>query len=815
MKSTIIKIFSIVLFALAGLSTAFAQPSKTSSKITGALTDEKGKPMDFATVTLLKAADSSVVKGTLSNENGAYVFDHVGNGTYIIKATVVGYEKAVSPAFSVDGSDAVTVPQLKMQQASHNLNSVTVTSTKPLIERKVDRTVMNVENSVVAAGNNALEILERAPGVSVDKDDNISLKGKQGVTVMINDKLTYLTSAQLATLLRSTDGTTIQSIEIITNPSAKYDASGNSGIINIKLKKNKQAGTNGSVTVGLGKGKYGRDNSTIQLNHKVGDVNIFGSFSHDDNKRFQDIGLKRIVTDTAGHQTFFNQYTGMPQSRHNNSYRLGTDINTSSKNTLGFVVNGYFNSENDSNDNRTYIGPNFTQVDSSLRTVTSIRQTYHSFAANLNDTYKIDTAGQQISADVDYSKFKNNTTAQYVTDFFLANGSLQHPQAYLGNLTPSNIEIKTAKADYTNPLSKTLKMEAGLKFSDVKTDNDLREKLAATDAYQSTNHFMYDEKISAGYLNFNKDYKGTSVQLGVRAEYTSSNATGDSSNIVQRINRHYLNLFPSVFVNHTFNDKNEMSFSYSRRIDRPQYDNLNPFVYRLDPYTYQKGNPYLKPQYTNNFELNYTYNKNITLTLGYSRTTDVMTEVPGTDPATKVAFVSQQNLQVQNSYNANLYSSYTITKWWTGDINATAFYLGFKSNGLEGGNLNKGQFAYQLRATETFTPIKGYRLEITPNYQSALTYGLFSVHPQYATDAGISHSFANKKANIKFSVSDIFNTRRNDVTTKYQNIDLDIRQKRDSQVARLTFTYNFGNSKIKARQHQTGADDEKGRVKGN
>ncbi|MCO5950954.1 TonB-dependent receptor domain-containing protein [Mucilaginibacter flavidus] len=815
MKSIFIKLLAIILLTTAGIAT-YAQPSKSSSaKITGTLLDDKNKPMDFATVSLLKATDSSVVKGTLSNDAGAYAFDRVANGTYIIKVTVVGYQKTTSQPFTVADGATVTVPQLIMQQVSHALNAVTVTSTKPLIERKVDRTVMNVENSVLAAGNSALEILERAPGVSVDKDDNISLKGKQGVTVMINDKLTYLTSAQLATLLRSTDGTTIQSIEIITNPSAKYDAAGNSGIINIKLKKNKQSGTNGSVTVGVGKGKYGRDNSTIQLNHKVGEVNIFGSFSHDDNKRMQDIGLKRIVTDTAGHQTYFNQYTAMPQSRHNNSYRLGADFNTSSKNTLGFVVNGYFNSENDSNDNRTNIGRNFTQVDSSLRTVTSIKQTFHSFAANLNDTYKIDTAGQQISADLDYSKFTNNSTAQYVTNFFLADGNPQHPQAFLGNLTPSTIEIKTAKVDYSKPLGKSLKMEAGAKFSDVKTDNDLMEKLAAGDSYQSTNHFMYDEKIDAGYLNFNKDFKGTSVQLGLRGEYTRSNATGDSSNIVQHIARNYFNLFPSVFVNHTFNDKNELSFSYSRRIDRPQYDNLNPFVYRLDPYTYQKGNPYLKPQYTNNFELNYTYNKNTTLTLGYNRTTDVMTEVPGTDPATKVAFVTQQNLQVQNGYNANLYSSYTITKWWTGDVNLTAFYLGFKSKGLEGGNLDKGQFAYQFRATETFTPIKGYRFELTPNYQSALTYGLFSVHPQYSVDAGVSHSFADKKANIKFSVSDIFNTRRNDVTSKYQSIDLDIRQKRDSQVARLTFTYNFGNSKIKARQHQSGADDEKGRVKGN
>ena len=196
-----------------------------------------------------------------------------------------------------------------MQPNSHSLNTVSITAAKPLIEHKIDRTVMNVENSVLAAGNSAMDILERAPGVSVDKDDNISLKGKQGVTVMINDKLTYLTAAQLATLLRSTDGNTIQSIEIITNPSAKYDAAGNSGIINIKLKKNKQTGTNGSVTLGAGYGAYWKDNETLQLNHKEGNLNVFGTFSHNDNKRIQDIDIKRIITDTAGNRTYFNQFS--------------------------------------------------------------------------------------------------------------------------------------------------------------------------------------------------------------------------------------------------------------------------------------------------------------------------------------------------------------------------------------------------------------------------------------------------------------------------------------------------------------------------
>jgi len=814
MKPTIRKIYYTLLLLILSAGFTIAQTSQPAN-VSGELLDEQGKPMPYATASLLNAQDSSIVKGVITNENGVYTFDHIKTGKYIIKASNVGYEKVVSqPIVVADNASNITVPRLKMQPNNRSLSTVSITASKPLIERKVDRVVMNVENSVLAAGNSAMDILERAPGVTVDKDDNISLKGKQGVTVMLNDKLTYLTSAQLATLLRSTDGNTIQSIEIISNPSAKYDASGNSGIINIKLKKNKQTGTNGSLTAGTGYGAFWKDNSTLQLNHKEGNLNVFGSFSHNDNKRIQDIGIKRVITDGTGAVTYFRQTSPFTESDHNNSYRLGADYDLSSKNTIGFVINGYFNSEQDGIDNRTYIGPNFTQVDSSLRTVSGVHQTYNNIAVNLNDTYKIDTAGQQLSIDLDYSKFKNNSTSRYITDYYLANGDIQHPEAFLGNLTPSVIDIHTAKVDYANPLTKSLKLESGLKFSDVKTDNDLTEKLAETDPYVSTNHFIYDERIGAGYINLNKSFKNYSVQAGLRAEYTNSTAKGDSANVVSNIPRHYFDLFPSVFINHTINDKNEISLSYSRRIDRPQYDNLNPFVFHIDPYTYQKGNPYLRPQYTNNFEFNYTYNKSITLTLGYSRTTDVITEIPGTDPATKVSFITQDNLQIQNAYNANLYAPYTITKWWEGNVNLTAFYLGFKSNGLEGGNLDRGQTAYNIRTTQTLTPVKGYKMEITGHYQSDLTYGLYDVKPRYSVDAGISHSFANKKLNVKLAMNDIFNTLRNDVSSNYQSTNLDITQKRESRVTRLTLIYNFGNNKIKAREHESGADDLKGRVKG-
>ncbi|WP_183561887.1 outer membrane beta-barrel family protein [Mucilaginibacter sp. SP1R1] len=814
MKTLIHNIFYTLLLVAISWSASFAQGGKSGgTKVSGSLLNEQGKPMDYATVSLIRATDSTLVKGALSNDNGVYTFDNINSGKYLVKATVVGYQKAVTTPFIVpESAKTVTAPALSMRAGSTELKGVTITASKPLIERKIDRTVMNVENSVLAAGNTALEILAKAPGVTVDKDDNISLNGKQGVTVMLNDKLTYLSAAQLATLLRSTDGNTIKSIEIITNPSAKYDAAGNSGIINIKLKKNSQSGTNGSVTVGVAHGEFWRNNASLNLNHKQGNLNVFGTFSRGDNKNTRDIYIDRVTRDSLGKPTYFNQFTRMPHNYHYNNYRLGADYDVTSRNTIGFVVSGYSNSEVDNNNGNTKIGSAPNLVDSSLTTVSTINQTYKNFAANLNDRFKIDTSGQELSIDLDYSKFRNNSIAGYTTDYFLPDGNIQHAPQLLRNQTPSNITIYTGKADYTKPLSKTVKLETGVKFSSVKTDNDLQAQIFDGNNYVNdttrTNRFVYTEKITAGYLNLNKQFKKMSVQLGVRAEYTQSDGRLLGNTPVKR---DYLNFFPSVFVNRTLNDKNEISLSYSRRIDRPGYDDLNPFIYYLDPYTFSKGNAFLKPQYTNNFEFNYTYNKSINVSLGYSRTTDVITEIILTKG--DKSFQTNLNLQTQNSYSVNINAPYTITKWWTGNVNVNSFYLGFKSDSVGTGKLSDGQVTVQVKATQTLT-FGSYRFEIMGDYQSPLTYGIYKIKPRYGVDAGVSHSFANKKANIKLALDDIFYLRRNNVSSHTLGNDFDIRQNYDSRVGRLTFTYNFGNNKIKTREHKTGADAESGRVKG-
>jgi len=806
--TSIALLLSTTLFSL----NTYAQ-QKSTATISGSVVDQQQKPMDYATVSLLKAKDSALVKGALTDGKGQYKIAGVTTGQYLVSVSMIGYQKSFSKPFTLNQANDVAVEKLVLLAGNTMLKGVSVVGQKALIERKADRTVLNVENSVLAAGNSAMEILEKAPGVTIDKDDNISLKGKQGVTVMLDGKLTYLSSAQLATLLRSTDGNTIQSIEIITNPSAKYDAAGNSGIINIKLKKNKSVGTNGSLTLGAGYGAYPKSNESLTLNHKQGKFNFFGSYSHNDNQRYNNLLINRVVN-VQNVNTFFTQQNFMPQTNYSNNYRAGVDYDITKKNTIGFLVNGYFNGEQDNNINHTLIGSNPSSTDSMQNTSSNIHQTYRNFAFNVNDKLQIDTAGQELSIDLDYSRFNNNSIAKYNTDFFLANGDLQHAPLPLQNQTPSVITINIAKADYTKSFKKIVKLEAGIKLSSVKTDNDLQaQKLSGSSFINDTsrtNRFVYDEKVNAAYINLSKTIKKLSVQVGLRAENTSSNGNLITSN--QVVKRSYLDFFPSLFLSESLSAKHDLGFSYSRRIDRPGYDNLNPFVYYLDQYTYSQGNPFLKPQYTQSYELNYTYNKTINVSVSYSHTKDVITQILLTK--NQATYQTTLNLQSQNSYNININAPFTLTKWWTGNVNLNGFYLGFKSDSLLGGKLNDGQAAYQFKTLQTFLVGKAFKAEVSSDYQSALTYGIFHLQPQYSFDAGVSRSFANKKANLKFSVSDIFNTRRNDVTINYQSVNADIKQKNETRIARLTFTYNFGNSKLATRRHESGADAEKNRVKG-
>lgn len=790
--------------------------AQTTSKanITGNILDENKKPVDYATVVLYKAADSSLVKTAFTDANGAFSFSVTTKGNYFYKASNMGYKTTKSQVLTLEENQKIDFGTAQLVPTSQNLKEVTIAVTKPLIERKMDKVVMNVSSSAIMTGSTALEVLQKAPGVSVDQNDNISMQGKQGVLIQLDGKQTYMSSADVANLLRNMQSSEIETIELITNPSSKYDASGNSGIINIKTKKSKAGGTNGSVNATAGYGKNFRGNAGINLNHRTQKLNLFGNYNYGRTERENLITIDRISNGTP--DTYFMQAGLSRRKQQNNNFKAGLDYFIDKKNTIGLLVNGYFNNGTEASMNNTLIGPSFQKVDSTLASNSLQTNKYNNIAYNLNYKSVLDTAGSEISADFDYSKYNGNDGSDYENDYKFADGNRIRPINYTRNNTPSKIDIKAFKVDYNVALSKTVKLEAGVKSSWVKTDNDLQAEELINNSWQNdvrrSNQFVYDENVNAAYTNINKQFKNTSIQLGLRVEQTNSKGNLITTNTV--VDRSYWDFFPTLFVQQTLSKNNQIGFSYSRRIDRPSYDALNPFIYYLDQYTYSQGNPFLKPQYTSNVELNYTLKQKYMLSVGYSRTNDVITEVLLPDEAQKALYQTNANLAKNTSYNANLNIPVTVAKWWTMNNNLNVFYLSFEAPDLAGQALKTGKTSFQFKSQQSFTIVSGFTAELNGSYESPLDYGTLSIKSRYSIDAGLSKSLMNKKASLKLALSDVFNTYKTDLSSAYPGLKYDVHQKNESQIGRISFTYRFGKNEIKpARKRSTGTESEQNRMK--
>lgn len=810
------KIYFLLIAFFTTVSFFAAANRGKQTDINGTVLDEQRKPIDYATVGLFKATDSSLVKTAMTTPEGKFNFPSVAAGSYYIKINMMGYQVYKGKSFLVS-ANTIALPEILLEANSKTLNTVSITATKPLLERKADKMVMNVENSSVAVGSSALEVLQRAPGVTVDQNDRISMQGKQGVLIMLDGKQTYMSQADVANLLRNMQSSEIETIELITNPSSKYDASGNSGIINIKTKRSKNGGANGSFVAGIAYGKNLRGNTGLNLNYRNKGVNVFGSYNFNKGARSNIINIDRVANATSTDpQTYFSQKGDDDRDFENNNFKVGADFFLNKKNTIGVLATGYLNSGIEAAVTKTQIGKSFSQLDSILNTSNDQKSSYRNFAYNLNYKSVLDTSGMELSADVDYSRYNGRDFANLVNELLFSNGSVVKPIGRLRNNSPSTIDIKAVKVDYTFPINKTTKFEAGIKSSWVETDNDLRAEEWQSNAWQNdvrrSNRFVYDENVNAVYTNFNKQFKNTSVQLGLRMEQTNSKGhLITTDNVVERS---YWDFFPTVYVQQTLSKNHQVGASYGRRIDRPSYSALNPFVYYLDEYTYNQGNPFLKPQYTNNYEVNYTFKQKYFLNLGYSVTNDAITEVILPNEERKALFQTNENLQTQKVLSANLTVPVKIKKWWTMSNNLNVFHMAFETPNLNGQALKTGQTSYQLRMQNSFIIMDGLTAELNGNYESPLTYGTLDLEERAYVDFGISKAVLKKKGSIKFAVSDVFDTNRTRLRSAYPGLNYSLYQKNETQLFRLNFTYRFGKNEIKpARRRSTGTEAEQGRMK--
>jgi outer membrane receptor protein involved in Fe transport len=799
------------ILSLLFLNVVSAQTTKMH--ITGTVNTKNG-PKVSANLKFTSLADTSFVKTVSTNQEGNYVLESLPRGKFIVEVKAVGYQ-SIKETFEPTVGKTTLDLSFNLQAEIKELESVVIAGRKALIERHNDKTVMNVENSIISTGNTALEVLAKMPGVSVNQDGMISIKGKSGVNVLIDGKSTYLSAEQLATRLRSLNSNDIKTIELITNPSSKYDAEGNAGLLNIKLKKNANYGTNGSIDLGFGYGKNPKSDAGISINHRNKNLNIYGSFANNNNKATENLDILRVVN--GGDQnTYFHQSNTQTRSTHNSNYKAGVDYFINDKNTLGFLTTGYFNNGHDLSNGVTAIGRSFTKVDSSIVADNPSKNKYRNQAYNLNYKSVLDTLGQELSVDLDYAKYHSEENTIYQNSFFDQSASNYKSPAIFRNATPSFIKIKAAKIDYSLPLNPATKLDVGLKSSWVSTDNDFQfENLIGTDwknDVSRSNRFIYDENINAAYATLKHEFKSTNIEIGLRTEQT--NSKGNSINDNKIVKRSYFDFFPNFNINQTLNSNNEIGFSYSRRIDRPDYKSLNPFVYFVDLYTFSQGNPFLNPQYTNTFQLAYNYKKTLNVSLGYNITNNLIIDVLLPDNEKKTLYQTVQNLDKQYAYDLTIGYPTIITKFWSMDNTLTSTYNQIKTANLGDGVYDRKKVNFMLNTSHTFTLSPSTSAELSGEYASSQIYGTYAIKPYYGIDLGIKKSFLDKKLNVKLAANDVFNTRKARISSALSGLDFNLTQKQESRIYRLSLNYIFGSSSVKGtRERKTSVTDEEGRIK--
>ena len=807
------RILSIITIFIS--SNLFAQ----QSVITGTVNAEG--EVSGAIVTLLKSTDSSVVKTTLCETNGNYTLSNLKAGSYLLSISHVGYIQFFTKTFSLGVGQQLQFEKISLLANSKELKEITVTAKKQFIERKIDRLVLNPDAIIGNAGGNALEVLEKAPGIQVDVNGNISFKGKQGVMVFVDDKPTYMAALDLANYLRSLPAGSIEIVELMSNPPAKYDAAGNSGIINIRLKKNTLKGFNGSLSVSYGQGRYHRTNNSFNINYRLNKINYYANLSWNQNHSYQDLTINRKYFTPSGlYKSAFTQNSYIKREIEGLNLKLGADYYISNKSTAGLVISGFENRTFSPVQNRSTVINENNQVDSTVLATNPGDRKWKNGSINLNYTYKINKKGSEISANADYLNYQADITQQLESFNFNPANTLSS-KSTLQSFLPADLNIQSFKTDYLSPLKGNAKLEAGVKFSRVKTNNtasvfDIINAISIPN-YEFSNKFLYDENINAAYLNYAKEGKKLSIQTGLRIENTSIRGQQLGNPVIKDSSfvRNYSNLFPTVYLQYKFDSlqKNQMTFSMGRRINRPNYQDLNPFSYPLDRFTYYGGNPFLQPTLAYYAELSHTFDNKITTSIDYSITDNVIMET--NEQRGNIYYSRPGNFSKEVSYGLNVNANLQPAKWLTLILYTELRNVAYRSV-IYGQNLDEKRFYWYVGPTSQFTITKNLSAELAYTYQSSVLVAQFLTIPVWQMRAGLSQKIMKGKGSLRLNVNDMFFTNKpgGDIRN-IANATANWRSILDSRVTNIAFSYRFAKGKTLAARKSGASDEEKSRVKSN
>ena len=803
----------LTLVVLFNLST-FIHLTAQTGKVSGILLGEDKQPAAFVSVVLLDQ-DSALVKGAVSNVNGEYQLVGVQPGTMQLQTQSVEFADHTTDFFTISAGESKQIPVISLSNSTKQLDAVEISATRPMIEVQPDKTVFNVENSPNAIGADGMELLRKSPGVTIDNNDNIILSGKNGVMIYVDDKPLRLAGDDLVAYLRGLQSDQIESIEIITSPSSKYDAEGNAGIINIRLKRDKNLGTNANITTGYSVGKRYNLRGGGSLNHREKRFSAFASYNF-----YNNLGWSFINTDREQFGGFFESSSDEKWDVNGHGFRVGGDYYLGKKHTLGVAVNGYINDNVNSNDSRTAIGSLATMnSDSILIANNRGNRNTSNMNYNLNYVFRGEN-GSRINIDLDYGRYESDGETFQPNEYINPESGELMSGRYFTNIQVTDIDIKTAKIDYETNLGSG-RFSAGTKIANVLTDNSFEQ-------YNETNgqntleersaDFEYTERVWAVYSNYNVAL-GDRVNFsgGLRMEHTYSNGDLDAQldandNVVKR---EYTNFFPSGGITFKANEQNQLGFNYSRRINRPNYQDLNPFEYQLDELTFRKGNPFLNPQYSQNFQVTHTWRSMINTRASYSYTSDFFAQVIEAADNNRGTLLQQQNLATAENYSLNISAPINIAKWWSTYTSFTLTHAAFDSK-VRFDQLNVSVTSYNVYAQNNFMLPKGFKLEVSGWYNSPSVWGgTFLTSRIYAIEAGLQKSLFNDRGTLSLGVSDIFLTQRWQGDSDYNGVIIDANGGWDSRRFKASLSIRLGNNQVRLRNRKSGLEDEASRISNN
>lgn len=780
--------------------------------VAGSVSDAGNRPVRAAAVSILSAGDSAWISSQLSDDSGTFSFKELQAGDYILSVQALGFKTKYS-ILSLN-KDIAGLP-IALSALSNQLNDVTVSSQRSFIEPGLGKTVINVEKSISSTGSNVWELLRKSPGVTVSDEGGISMQGKQGVVVLVDDRPTYLSGSQLMQYLKSMPATDIAQLELITQPSARYDAEGNSGIVNIKTKRIKKRGFNGSVSGTYAQSRYPSAFESLQLNYRKNKISIYANFSYYYGRGYmtQDLHRNFRNINTYAISGTFDQNLYSYETFTNTGIKLGGDLAATEKTNIGINLSGDYHPNNEGNRShaRTYDAAtdvasyNYSQnkTDWLRKNGTITAYLRHKFAKE-----------NELSINADYlnywvHSFQNSVNTNQ------AEGGGDLPSLLLRGQLPSYIKVYSLKADHSVMLGK-IKLESGLKSSYVKTDNQaIYEVSAGNDwAYDTTrsNHFLYNENINAAYLSASRALGSKwQLQLGLRAENT--NAEGTQTVHRQSFTRHYLSLFPTAYTTYQADSNNQFELNYGRRIERPDYSSLNPFITFLSQYNYMVGNPDLLPEYSHSIELKHSFKNKLFTTLNYRHTTGIREHVLTQNDTTKVVYSKPQNFAGNDNIGLSILYTTQLYKWWTASFLVYGVYIHYT------GMLNRKPIDIQgtghgFNLNNQFSFAKKWSAECELDYAGPSRESLLrAVGEWWYLSAGISRKVLKDAGSIKLGIQDPFHAYNYNVHIRLNDLDTRAHIKYNTCQYAVSFTYNFGKQIDNIRKAQSGIGDESKRIK--